>query len=65
MKVLKYLIVAIALTSLTACLAARPPVRVEIPDLPSLEDGWSRVFIGAGVMNGVKLWSASGRSCLL
>jgi hypothetical protein len=57
MKVLNYLIVAIALTSLTACLAARPPARVEISDLPALEDCWSRVFIDAGVTNGVKLWS--------
>jgi len=42
--------------ALSGC-ASRPATRVEYSGLPSLENGWSRVYLSAGVMSGVKLWS--------
>lgn len=41
---------------LTGC-ATRPEVRPEYVGLPLLESGWSRVYLSAGTMSGIKLWS--------
>jgi len=47
--------VTIALV-LSGC-ASRPAIRAEFVGLPSLESGWSRMYLSAGIMSGVKLWS--------
>ena len=42
--------------SMIGC-AARPAQRPEYTRLPPLESGWSRMYVSAGKMAGVKLWS--------
>jgi hypothetical protein len=37
--------------------AASPVKRSEYESLPPLDSGWSRIYITAGTMSGVKLWS--------
>jgi len=55
MKV-KLLIITLTVTSLLGC-APRPAVRAEFTALPSLEKGFGRMYISAGTMSGVDLWS--------
>jgi len=51
-KILLLLIVLI----LSGCASSSPP-RPEYTNLPPLEKGWGRIYVGAGSSNGVKLWS--------
>jgi hypothetical protein len=37
--------------------ASRPDIRQEHTNLPALESGWGRVYVSAGKMNRVRLWS--------
>jgi len=41
---------------MTGC-ASRPATRAEYVGLPPLANGWSRMYVSAGIMSGVKLWS--------
>lgn len=51
------LIPSILFVSLLASCAASPPVRNELTALPGLSNGWGRILVGAGKMNGIRLWS--------
>lgn len=44
-------------TFLASGCASSPPVRTESVSLPPLENGWSRIYMSAGKMSGIKLWS--------
>ena len=55
MKRTLFIVAAIALI-MTGC-AARPAMRTEYVGLLPLESGWSRIYVSAGTMSGVKLWS--------
>src|SRR5437016_9548015 len=48
-------VVVIALI-MTGCVS-RPATRAEYVGLPPLESGWSRMYVSAGIMAGIKLWS--------
>lgn len=50
------IVVTIIVQILTGC-AARPAIRQEHVGLPPLESSWSRMYVSAGFMNGIKLWS--------
>jgi Protein of unknown function (DUF2846) len=55
MRVIVSVVVLSALV-LSGC-ASRPVTRAEYSGLPPLESGWSRVYLSAGKMSGIKLWS--------
>lgn len=54
----RILLTAVALSSLilSSC-ATRPVTRSVYSGLPPLENGWTRVYLSAGKMSGIKLWS--------
>ena len=51
--ILAAMLIAVALSG---CVT-RPVARAEYSGVPPLESGWSRVYLSAGKMNGIKLWS--------
>lgn len=53
----RHVAATIALVSLLAACAARPPARPEVATLPPLDASLSRIFVSAGMSSGVKLWS--------
>lgn len=48
---------ALVLTLIISGCATRPIPRPDYSGLPPLEDGWSRLYLSAGKMSGIKLWS--------
>ncbi|MFC1751193.1 DUF2846 domain-containing protein [Pseudomonadota bacterium] len=55
-KKLALLSITIGSILISGC-AAKPDIRQEFSNLPTLESGWSRIHVSAGKMNGVRLWS--------
>lgn len=51
-------VVALTFLALIGC-AQKPAPRSEISNLPSLEQGYSRLYFSAGEMGGVKMWSVN------
>lgn len=51
------LVVSLASTLFLSACAARPERRADYTSLPPLESGWSRAYVTAGTMSGIKLWS--------
>lgn len=49
-------ILLFAVLVLSGCAASAPP-RPEYTNLPPLENGWGRIYVGAGTLSGIKLWS--------
>ena len=54
---LRALLTAAALSFILIGCASRPAPRETFSALPPLEQGWARLYVSAGLQNGVRLWS--------
>lgn len=56
MKQQKYLILLLLIV-ISGCASVPQTTRLPQAEPPPLEDGWGRMFVTAGIANGVQLWS--------
>jgi len=56
MKQQKYLILLLFIV-ISGCASVPQTTRLPQAEAPSLEDGWGRVYVTAGISNGIQLWS--------